>query len=60
MCHQKNYRGSDSFIFTLYTSASKQDYMVATLNANQVPEPQGIALMALALALLGVVVRRQR
>ncbi|HWV17036.1 MAG TPA: hypothetical protein VNZ68_00500 [Rhodocyclaceae bacterium] len=52
--------GSDSFIFTLYTSTSKQDYMVATLNANQVPEPQGIALMALALTLLSVVVRRQR
>ncbi|MBY0340313.1 MAG: PEP-CTERM sorting domain-containing protein, partial [Rhodocyclaceae bacterium] len=52
--------GADSFIFTLYTSASKQDYMVATLNQNQVPEPHSVVLMGLALALLALSLRRQR
>lgn len=51
--------GSDSFIYTIYTSSSKQDYLVVTLNQNQVPEPQGIALMALALGLMGWSLRRR-
>jgi hypothetical protein len=51
--------GSDSFIYTLYTSASKQDYLFATLKDNQVPEPHSIVLMALALGLLAVALRRQ-
>src|SRR5690606_3628323 len=52
--------GSDIFIFTLYTSASKQDYMVATLKQNQVPEPHSVAMTGLALALLAPSLRRQR
>ncbi|HWU85613.1 MAG TPA: hypothetical protein VN028_09755, partial [Rhodocyclaceae bacterium] len=51
--------GSQQFVFTLYTSASNQDFLVATLTANQVPEPQAWLLCAGALAAM-LLVRRQR
>lgn len=51
--------GNQQFAFTLYTSASNQDFLVATLSANQVPEPQAWLLCAAALAAL-LLARRQR
>ena len=51
--------GSDSFIYTLYTSSSKQDYLVVTLNENQIPEPQSLVLLVLALGLLALASRRR-
>lgn len=51
--------GTDAFIYTIYTSNSNQDYLVVTLNENQVPEPQAIVLLALALGLLAVSLRRR-
>jgi len=57
---QRSNWGTDTYTFTPYTSDKRQDFLVATLQGNQVPEPQSIALMALALGLLTVAVRRQR
>lgn len=51
--------GSDSFIYTIYTSSSKQDYLVVTLNENQVPEPQSAMLLVLAIGLLALALRRR-
>ena len=51
--------GTDSFTYTLYTSSSHQDYLVVTPSDNQIPAPQSIVLLALALGLMARALRHR-
>jgi hypothetical protein len=48
-----SYRGPSLYSYTLYTSSSKQDFLVAA----PVPEPETYAMMLAGLGLLGMVAR---
>ena len=51
-----SYSGPDLYNFTLYKSATNQDFLVAT----PVPEPETYALMLAGLGLIGLVARRRK
>ena len=51
-----SYGGPSLYSYTLYTSSTKQDFLVAA----PVPEPETYAMMLAGLGLLGVVARRRK
>jgi hypothetical protein len=54
--HLGNFAGPSQYSFTLYTSSTNQDYLVAT----PVPEPETYAMLLAGLGLLGFAARRRK
>jgi hypothetical protein len=51
--------GSTQYNFSLYTSPTQQDYLVATAAVTAVPEPETYAMLLAGLGLIGAVRRRR-
>ena len=53
--------GSAQYAFSLYTNASNQDYLVATMGSvTPVPEPETYAMLLAGLGLIGFTASRRR
>jgi hypothetical protein len=54
--HLGNFAGPSQYSFTLYTSSTNQDYLVAT----PIPEPETYMMLLAGLGLMGFVARRRK